>query len=214
MVRHLSSEARAGRAMPFVVEYQGRLVGQLTVGGIAWGSLRAAHVGYWVDREVAGRGIIPTAVALASDHCWSGLGLHRVEINIRPENTASCRVVEKLGFRVEGVRPRYLHIDGDWRDHITYALHSEEVPGGLRPSVGRLQAGGPLTPAPEVRVAGVTRDTPAGVHGGMAARSYRHSSWATHRSSAQATAVRGRRALCGDHRPVDLHPAAHVAAAP
>jgi len=131
MVRHLSSEARAGRAMPFVVEYRGKLVGQLTVGGIAWGSLRAAHIGYWVDREVAGRGIIPTAVALASDHCWNGLGLHRVEINIRPENVASCRVVEKLGFRVEGVRPRYLHIDGDWRDHVTYALHAEEVPGGL-----------------------------------------------------------------------------------
>jgi len=131
MVRHLSAEARAGRAMPFVVDFHGRLVGQLTVGGIAWGSLRAAHVGYWIDRDVAGRGIMPTAVALASDHCWFGLGLHRVEINIRPENAASIRVVEKLGFRLEGVRPRFLHIDGDWRDHVTYALHVEEVPGGL-----------------------------------------------------------------------------------
>ncbi len=142
MVRHLSAEARASRAMPFVIDYQGSLVGQLTVGGISWGSLRAAHVGYWIDEAVAGRGIMPTAVALASDHCWQGLGLHRVEINIRPENVASCRVVEKLGFRLEGVRPRYLHIDGAWRDHNTYALHAEEVPGGLlrrwtrvRPSV-------------------------------------------------------------------------------
>jgi [ribosomal protein S5]-alanine N-acetyltransferase len=143
MVRHLSSEARAGRALPFVVEYRGTLVGQLTVGGIAWGSLRAGHIGYWVDREVAGRGIIPTAVALAADHCWTGLGLHRVEINIRPENVASCRVVEKLGFRVEGLRPRYLHIDGDWRDHVTYALHAEEVPGGL---VRRWVASRPAAP--------------------------------------------------------------------
>ncbi len=131
MVRHLSAEGRAGRAMPLVVEYHGRLVGQLTVGGISWGSLRAAHIGYWVDRDHAGKGIIPTAVALASDHCWQGLGLHRVEINIRPENVASCRVVEKLGFRLEGIRPRYLHIDGHWRDHRTYALHTEEVPDGL-----------------------------------------------------------------------------------
>lgn len=131
MVRHLSAEARAGRAMPFVVEYDGRLVGQLTVGGIAWGSLRAAHVGYWIDRDVAGRGIIPTAVALASDHCWSGLGLHRVEINIRPENAASLRVVEKLGFRDEGLRRAFMHIAGEWADHRTFALTAPEVPGGL-----------------------------------------------------------------------------------
>jgi ribosomal-protein-alanine N-acetyltransferase len=57
--------------------------------------------------------------------------LHRVEINIRPENVASKRVVEKLGFREEGVRTRYLHIDGDWRDHISYVLTAEEVPDGV-----------------------------------------------------------------------------------
>jgi ribosomal-protein-alanine N-acetyltransferase len=131
MVRHLSGEARAGRVLPFVVTYEGRFVGQLTVGGISWGSLRAGHIGYWIDRGYAGRGIIPAAVALASDHCWFGLGLHRVEVNIRPENLASRRVVQKLGFREEGLRPRYLHIDGDWRDHLVYVLNAEDVPGGL-----------------------------------------------------------------------------------
>ena len=130
MVRRLRTEAREGRTLPFVVEADGRLVGQLTVGGIAWGSLRGAHVGYWVDRAVAGRGIMPTAVALACDHAWAA-GLHRIEINIRPENHASRRVVEKLGFRAEGLRPAYLHIDGDWRDHLSFALTAEEVPGGL-----------------------------------------------------------------------------------
>ena len=108
----------------------GDLVGQLTVGGIAWGSLRSAHIGYWVDQRVAGRGIMPTAVALATDHCFA-TGLHRIEINIRPENIASRRVVEKLGFRPEGLRPAYLHIDGDWRDHLSFALTVDEVPGGL-----------------------------------------------------------------------------------
>jgi len=130
MVRRLQVEARQGRSMPFVVEFGGRLVGQLTVGGIAWGSLRGAHIGYWVDQRVAGRGIIPTAVAMATDHCFA-IGLHRVEINIRPENVASRRVVDKLGFRPEGLRPAYLHIDGDWRDHLSFALTTEEVPGGL-----------------------------------------------------------------------------------
>jgi len=130
MVRAMLAEARAGRVMPFVVTYDGRLVGQVTAGGITWGSLRGAHIGYWVDRSLAGRGIIPTAVALTCDHLFS-LGLHRIEINIRPENHASLRVVDKLGFRPEGMRPRYLHIDGQWRDHLVFALTAEEVPGGV-----------------------------------------------------------------------------------
>ncbi len=130
MVRRLRTEGREGRTMPFVITFGGDLVGQLTVGGIAWGSLRSAHIGYWIDQRVAGRGIMPTAVAMATDHCFA-VGLHRVEINIRPENVASRRVVEKLGFRSEGIRLRYLHIDGDWRDHLTFALTADEVPGGL-----------------------------------------------------------------------------------
>ena len=130
MVRRLKAEAREGRTMPFVIAFGDVLVGQRTVGGIAWGSLRSAHIGYWVDQRVAGRGIMPTAVAMATDHCFD-VGLHRIEINIRPENLASRRVVEKLGFRPEGMRPRYLHIDGDWRDHLSFALTADEVPGGL-----------------------------------------------------------------------------------
>jgi [ribosomal protein S5]-alanine N-acetyltransferase len=131
MVAALRHEARAGRCLPFVMTYQGRLVGQLTVGGIAYGSLRGAHIGYWVDQRVAGRGVTPTAVALAGDHCFRVLGLHRLEISLRPENDPSRRVAEKLGFRYEGERPRYLHIDGDWRDHEVWALTAEEVPEGL-----------------------------------------------------------------------------------
>jgi ribosomal-protein-alanine N-acetyltransferase len=131
MVGYLRAEARAGRLLPFVVTYEDRLVGQLTVGGIAWGSLASAHIGYWVDSRWAGRGIIPTAVALAVDHSLFTVGLHRIEINIRPENAASLRVVEKLGLREEGLRQRLLHIDGAWRDHRSFAVTTEEVPGGL-----------------------------------------------------------------------------------
>jgi ribosomal-protein-alanine N-acetyltransferase len=131
MVSYVRSEAKALRMLPFVITFEGRLVGQLTVGGITLGSLRGAHMGYWIDRAVAGRGIMPTAVALAGDHAFGVLRLHRLEINIRPDNQASRRVVEKLGFRVEGLRPSFLHIAGDWRDHMTYALHADEVPEGL-----------------------------------------------------------------------------------
>ncbi|MFJ1703420.1 GNAT family N-acetyltransferase [Kitasatospora sp. NPDC088346] len=131
MVRYLRNEAAAGRMLPFVVLYRDQLVGQLTVGGITWGSMCSANVGYWIDETAAGRGIMPTAVALAVDHCFRTLGLHRIEVCIRPENRPSRRVVEKLGFREEGTRPRYLHIDGDWRDHLVYALTVEEVPEGM-----------------------------------------------------------------------------------
>lgn len=117
--------------MPWSILHEGSFVGQITVGAIVWGSARSAQVGYWIDREYAGRGITPTAVALAVDHSFFRVGLHRIEANVRPENLASRRVVTKLGFRDEGIRRRQLHIDGAWRDHICYALTVEEVPRGV-----------------------------------------------------------------------------------
>ncbi len=131
MVRTLRAQARQGHVLPFVITYDDLLVGQVTVGGITWGSLWSAHIGYWVDSRVAGQGVVPTAVALAGDHAFRVVGLHRLEINVRPENTASLRVVEKLGFRDEGIRRRFLHIAGDWRDHRSFALTADEVPEGL-----------------------------------------------------------------------------------
>jgi ribosomal-protein-alanine N-acetyltransferase len=130
-VRSLSVQARAGQSLPFAIDYQDLLVGQLTVSSITYGSLRSASIGYWVSEHVAGRGITPTAVALATDHCFTVLGLHRIEINIRPENGPSLRVVDKLGLRDEGVRERFLHIQGRWADHRTFAVTVEEVPEGL-----------------------------------------------------------------------------------
>ncbi len=131
MVRQLRAQARRGQTLPFVVTYEGRLAGQLTVGGITWGSLCSAHFGYWVDERIAGRGVMPTAVAMAVDHCFRTVGLHRIEVNIRPENVASLRVVEKLGFRDEGIRLQLLHIAGGWRDHRSFAITAEEVPEGM-----------------------------------------------------------------------------------
>lgn len=123
-------DALAGRMIPLVIETEGRLVGQINVSNIVLGSFRSCTVGYWVAQSVAGKGIIPTALALVSDHVMGELGLHRIEINIRPENAASLAVVRKLGFRDEGLRARMLHIDGDWRDHRSFALTTEDLGGG------------------------------------------------------------------------------------
>ncbi|WP_211239509.1 GNAT family N-acetyltransferase [Jiangella gansuensis] len=131
MVRLHTAQARDDEALPWAVTYEGRLAGQLNVSNIIWGSARMGTVGYWLDVDLAGRGIMPTAVAMAVDYCFFVAGLHRLEVNIRPENRASLRVVEKLGFREEGLRPRLLHIDGEWRDHRSFALTVEEIPDGL-----------------------------------------------------------------------------------
>jgi [ribosomal protein S5]-alanine N-acetyltransferase len=117
--------------MPFVIEVQGQVQGQLNVANVMYGSVSSAVLGYWVAPEVAGKGVMPTAVALVTDYLMDQVGLHRVEINIRPENTASLRVIQKLGFRYEGLKQRYIHINGDWRDHYVFALTKEELPEGL-----------------------------------------------------------------------------------
>jgi ribosomal-protein-alanine N-acetyltransferase len=131
MVRTMQAEARAGRQLPFAVEYDGQFVGQLTINNVTRGSAQFASVGYWIDEQYAGKGLITRAVAMAVDHCFFVLKLHRVEVAIRPENAASLRVVEKLGISEIGFAPKFLHIDGDWRDHRLFAITREECPKGL-----------------------------------------------------------------------------------
>ena len=130
-IRNLLSHAREGFGLPFIIEHEGQLAGQLNVSSIAYGSLSSATIGYWVSERFAGKGVTPTAVALATDHAFFTMGLHRMEICIRPENEPSLRVVEKLGFRYEGLRRRYIHINGDWRDHFCFALTVDDVPSGV-----------------------------------------------------------------------------------
>lgn len=135
LARRLRRLARAGSVLPFVVEVDGAFVGQVTVSNVVRGSAYFGSIGYWVSASVAGRNVIPRAVALVIDHCLRN-SLHRIEIAIRPENSNSLRVVEKLGIREVGFAPCYLHINGAWRDHRIYAITTEEWPdGGLLPRV-------------------------------------------------------------------------------
>lgn len=136
MISTLRRRARHGQAMPFVITWNGEMVGLLTVNGITWGSARWASMGYWVARSHAGRGVTPTAVALVADHLLTTTGLHRVEISIRPENAASLRVVEKLGFAEVGTAPAYLHIAGAWRDHRVFQIVAEDALDGLVSRLG------------------------------------------------------------------------------
>jgi len=130
-VRSLLRQLDNQDGIPFVILYQGELVGQLNVANILYGSVSSCVIGYWIIPQVAGKGITPTAVALAMDYMFEVIGLHRVEIDIRPENQASLRVVEKLGLRLEGLKRGYIHIANAWRDHYVFALTKEEVPQGV-----------------------------------------------------------------------------------
>lgn len=128
-VRGLTQAGRAGTAVPLGIEFDGELVGQIILSSITYGSLRGGSIGYWVSEHVAGRGIVPSSVALLIDHAFDTLALHRVEICIRPENAASLRVVAKLGLPEEGLRRRFLHIDGSWRDHRVFVAFLEDAAG-------------------------------------------------------------------------------------
>lgn len=131
MVRRLQRAARQGTTYPFAVEVDGTFVGQVTVNNIVRGSAMFGSIGYWIGQEYAGRGIMPRAVAMVVDHCFFNAQLHRLEVCIRPENTNSLRIVEKLGIPEIGFAPRFLHIDGQWRDHRLFAITKEDVPRGL-----------------------------------------------------------------------------------
>ena len=131
MRRTVGRRARLGTSLPFAIRVEGRLAGQVTVDNIVRGALRSGYLGYWIDRSAAGRGMASLAVALVADHAFAQVGLHRLQADIRPENRPSQRLVERLGFRQEGLLRRYLDIDGDWRDHLSYALLAEDAPGGL-----------------------------------------------------------------------------------
>jgi [ribosomal protein S5]-alanine N-acetyltransferase len=119
-------ERQIGSGYGFGIFVGDRLVGELTLSSIQRGPFQSASIGYWIDEAWAGRGLVPEAVVVALRFAFEMLGLHRVEISIIPRNEASRRVVEKLDLRLEGIAERFLEIDGEWEDHVRYAMTSEE----------------------------------------------------------------------------------------
>jgi ribosomal-protein-alanine N-acetyltransferase len=118
---------QAGRGFPFLVEHEGRIVGAVNLNEIVRGVFQNAYLGYWVDGACAGRGIATEAVRQAVAFAFGEGGLHRVQAAVIPRNAASVRVLEKCGFRAEGLALRYLRIAGRWEDHRIFALTAEEA---------------------------------------------------------------------------------------
>jgi ribosomal-protein-alanine N-acetyltransferase len=119
-------ERQLGSGFGFGIFVRGQFVGEVTLSSIQRGPFQSGFVGYWIDRDLAGQGLVPEAVVMTLEFAFETIALHRVEISIIPRNHSSFRVVEKLGLRMEGVAERFLEIDGTWEDHARFAMTAEE----------------------------------------------------------------------------------------
>jgi [ribosomal protein S5]-alanine N-acetyltransferase len=119
-------ERQLGTGFGYGVFVGGHFAGEINLSIVQRGPFQSSYVGYWIDEAHAGHGYMPEALVLLCRAAFEDLRLHRVQISIIPRNTASRRVVEKLGIRDEGVAQRYLEINGVWEDHIRYAMTVEE----------------------------------------------------------------------------------------
>jgi ribosomal-protein-alanine N-acetyltransferase len=123
-IHRLQKPTHEGRFV--ILRASGELVGVINVSEIVRGAFQSAYLGYYAFVPHAGRGYMTEGLALALRWAFGTVGLHRVEANIQPGNQASRALVRRLGFRREGLSPRYLKIAGRWRDHERWALVAED----------------------------------------------------------------------------------------
>ncbi|WP_329565001.1 GNAT family N-acetyltransferase [Streptomyces sp. NBC_01361] len=112
----------------------GEIVGGVNINNIVKGSLQSGALGYVAYASTTGRGYMTEGLELVVRFAFSELGLHRLEANIQPANTASLKLVERLGFRREGYSPGFQLIDGVWQDHERWAITSDMMPPASTPS--------------------------------------------------------------------------------
>jgi ribosomal-protein-alanine N-acetyltransferase len=116
----------------FIFTQSGRrstLVGGLTLSNVRRRAFQNVTLGYWMGAEFAGKGIMTRSVALILPFVFDTLSLHRIEAACLPDNTASRRVLTANGFREIGIAEHYLQINGEWRDHMLFALTREQYNG-------------------------------------------------------------------------------------
>jgi ribosomal-protein-alanine N-acetyltransferase len=119
------AEGRSACFLLFEKEREGEeVIGRINFSEIVRGPFQACYLGYAVDHAYEGRGYMSEALRAATGWVFSELRLHRIMANYQPQNERSGRLLERLGFVREGFAPRYLFIDGEWRDHVLTALIS------------------------------------------------------------------------------------------
>ncbi len=134
-LRAQERERRAGSALPLFIfekseaEKEGAFVGGVTLSSIRYHASCSAEIGYWVGEPFLRQGVGSAAVGAVCEHAFQKLALNRLQAACQPGNSASRRVLEKTGFRKEGLARDYLFINGDWRDHCLYALTASDYFG-------------------------------------------------------------------------------------
>lgn len=104
-----------------------RIVGSAALSNVVTGAFLSAHLGYRLDQHETGMGYMAEAVAEVVGYAFDVLGLHRIEANVMPRNTASRRLLTGLGFEEEGLARRYLKIAGVWEDHFHHVRFNRDV---------------------------------------------------------------------------------------
>jgi ribosomal-protein-alanine N-acetyltransferase len=136
-VNRLSSvveEYYSSRSLPLVLvdraDPLGPFVGQVNFSNITYGAFQAAHLGYSLDHRATGTGLMTEALTAAIKYVFEELNLHRVMANYMPGNEKSAKLLQRLGFKVEGHARDYLRLAGDWQDHTLTALVNESWKSG------------------------------------------------------------------------------------
>ena len=121
-------EMRRGSSLPLFIFRCGdeAMVGGASLSNIRYGASRSAHLGYWVGAPYTRRGYGAAAVRALLEHAFETIELNRVEAACQPENAASMRLLNALGFKQEGLARGYLRINGAWRDHLIFAFTAED----------------------------------------------------------------------------------------
>ena len=117
------NDAKDGSSVVFFIfdKQNHTLIGGITLGHIRYGVAMNGHIGYWMGEPHAGKGLMQDAVLTLVDYAFNTLRLHRLEAACIPGNERSIRVLEKTGFRREGLLKSYLKINGEWQDHLLFA---------------------------------------------------------------------------------------------
>ena len=102
------------------------ILGDIYFSNIIGGFVRSCSLGFKLDKDQTGRGIMYEALRPAFEFVFNDLNIHRIEANILPENIPSVKIVEKLGFVQEGTARKYAQIEGEWLDHLRYSLLKED----------------------------------------------------------------------------------------
>jgi ribosomal-protein-alanine N-acetyltransferase len=130
-VRHYQRDLREdiGYALFIYAAATGGLVGGVTLCNIRRGVTQSCTLGYWIGAQYAQQGYMSAAVRAVVPFVFDSLELHRLEAACLPTNTASIRLLEKTGFKREGLARRYLRINGVWQDHRLFALLDSDARG-------------------------------------------------------------------------------------